>query len=202
MLRHVGKPAFYDEEKIPFGPANLCVVPSGDIFLVEGYGSSYVLHFDADGNLLNRFGGRGNDPRHTKWAHGIFYAEVDGEPLLHIAVDEPSLIKRFRLDGTYHSLLLGDFLHPRTLVAHGGLWAVAEMQGRVTLLPEAGKGEPVHLGFSGESMEDVFELRTCAREEFLPGRFVSAHDIAFFPDGDMIVVEWVECGRVNRVRFH
>lgn len=78
VLQHIGKPSFFDEEEIPFGPANVAVAPSGDLYLVEGYGSSHVLHFAADGRLLNRFGGRGEEDEHTKWAHGVFIAEVEG----------------------------------------------------------------------------------------------------------------------------
>lgn len=201
ILQHVGVPGFYEEEGLPFGPANVCVTPAGELYLVEGYGSSYVLHFDAVGTLVNRFGGKGDAPEHTKWAHGIFLAVVDNEPLLHIAVDEPSLIKRFRLDGSFHSVMPGEYLHPRTIVSHGDLWAIPEMQGRLTLVDQT-TGTTTPFGFSKKSMEEIFSFRERPRTDFPAGRFVSAHDVAFFSNGDMIVVEWVEVGRVNKVVKH
>lgn len=200
VLQHIGKPDFFDREQRKFGPANVAIAANGDVFLVEGYGASLVLRFDRGGKLLHTFGGRGDEPHHTKWAHGILIAEVDGQPLLHIAVDEPSAIKRFTLDGLFHSLLPGEFLHPRNIIPNpqGNLWAIPEMQGRLTLL-DPRTGASAHLGHWAKSMPEIFELRRGPRETFPSGRFVSAHGAAFFPNGDMIVTEWVEVGRVSKL---
>jgi hypothetical protein len=44
------------------------------------------------------------------------------------------------------------------------------------------------------------ELRTQARERFVPGKFVCPHGAAFDREGDIFVVEWVEVGRVTKLR--
>ncbi len=200
ILFHFPKPACYDEQGLKFGPANLAFAPDGTLYMVEGYGSSFVLHLNPDGRLLNRFGGWGDEPRHTRWAHGVLVAEHDGRPMVHVATDEPSAIKRFELDGTYHSDLPGEWRHPRNMIpsADGLLWAIPEMQGRLTLLDRA-RGETYRLGDWGRSMADIFKLRTGPSSGFPPGVFASAHGAAFVPGGGLIVTEWVEHGRVSRL---
>jgi hypothetical protein len=44
------------------------------------------------------------------------------------------------------------------------------------------------------------ELRLRPREEFLPGKFVCPHGACFDHDGNIFVVEWVEVGRVTKLR--
>lgn len=198
LLQRFPKPEFYEREGLKFGPANVALAPNGDVYLAEGYGAAYVLRYEATGRYLGRFGGRGDAEAHTTWAHGAFIATVAGEPLLHVCVDAPSAIKRFMLAGEYHSLLPGTFLHPRNIYAQGNRWAIPEMQGRLTLL-DHDTGETVHLGHWGKTMDEIFALRREPRETFPVGAFVSAHGAAFFPNGDLIVTEWVEVGRVNRL---
>lgn len=202
LIQHIGKPPHYDREGLTFGPANVAVDPGGDLFLADGYGSAEILRFEPHGRLVHRFGGTGDEPRHTRWAHGLHLARVDGVDLLHVAVDGPSAIKRFTPDGRYHSELGGTWLHPRNIIARpdGRLWAVPEMQGRLTLLDPA-TGRAVHLGHWGRSMEEIFHLRTLGRETFPAGAFVSAHGAAFLPGGDIVVTEWVEIGRVTRLEM-
>ena len=198
VLQHIGAPQFYEDEGLKYGAANVSVAPNGDLYLAEGYGSSYVLHFDASGKLLNRFGGWGETDSHTRWAHGSFMAEVDGETLLHVAVDDPSLIKRFCLDGTFHSLMPGSYLHPRNIYAKNDIWAIPEMEGRLTLISQA-DGMVHHLGHWGKSMSDIFKLRTGPSTSFPDGVFASAHGVGFLSNEDMIVAEWVKIGRVSRL---
>ena len=198
MLQHIGKPAFYDDDDLKFGAANVSVAPNGDLYLAEGYGSSFVLHFDNEGHLLNRFGGWGDTEAHTRWAHGSFIADVDGEILLHVAVDDPSQIKRFTLDGVFHSLMPGTFLHPRNIYAKDDLWAIPEMGGRLTLIDQV-TDEIHHLGHWGEKMEDIFKRRTGPRDSFPDGIFASAHGVGFLSNADIIVAEWVEVGRISKL---
>jgi hypothetical protein len=198
VLAHIGRPDFFEKEGLKFGPANVSVAPNGDLYLADGYGSALVLRFNSRGELLQRFGGWGAGEEDTRWAHGSFIAEVDGAPLLHVAVDDPSLIKRFTLDGAFHSRMPGNFLHPRNIYSQGALWAIPEMIGRLTLIDRK-TGQTHHLGHWGKPIEDIFRLRTGSRETFPDGKFVSAHGVGFLSNGDMIVAEWVEVGRVSKL---
>lgn len=198
--QHIGKPAVYEAEGLKFGPANVARAPHGDLFLADGYGSHFVLHFNTAGELLNRFGGWGREPHHTRYAHGSFIAEVEGEALLHVAVDDPPAIKRFRLDGSFHSEMPGDWLHPRNIYPNhdGSIWAVPEMGGRLTLIDRV-RDEVLHLGHWGKPMSEIFHLRHGPFDSFPAGTFGSPHGVGFLANGDIIVVEWLECGRVSKL---
>ena len=48
----------------PFNhPADICVAPSGDLFVADGYGNSSVHRFSADGILIASFGSPGRGAR-------------------------------------------------------------------------------------------------------------------------------------------
>lgn len=199
ILQHIPPPPFYKEQGLNYGAANMCIANNGDLFLAEGYGEAFVLHYNSEGTLLNHFGGRGSKPEHTNWAHGIFIAPYHKKELLHVVTDDPSEIKRFEFNGTYHSTVTGTFLHPRNVHIRDTLWAIPEMQGRVTLIDQS-NGEITHLGSSEKTMEEIMVDRNMPRKTFHPERFVSAHGLCFLSHGDIMVTEWVEVGRVSRLR--
>jgi hypothetical protein len=72
------------------------------------------------------------------------------------------------------------------------------LQGRVTLI---GKENQVlaQLGDSGIT-SGVDPLRRETRDNFIPGRFICPHGACFDHDGNIFVVEWVEVGRVTKLR--
>jgi len=196
VLFHWGKPEIYEENEWKWGPANVLVMNNGDIYLVEGYGEAYVLHFNAQGDLLNRFGGRIEGPEGTNWAHGIHLAEFEGEQLLHITCDDPSEVKRFTLDGKYHSTFPVTLQHPRGIYGTEELWAIPEMQCRLTLYnPKTEKS--VHLGDWGKTMQEIFELRSGSLESMPIGSFCSAHGATILSDGRIVISEWIEVGRLS-----
>ena len=196
VLFHWGKPEIYTDNGWTFGPANVVVRPNGDLFVAEGYGEAFVLHFNAEGELLNRFGGRKPGRDSTNWAHGIAVREFKGEELLHIACDEPSEIRRFTFDGEYHSTVELSLNHPRGIYGHADCWIIPEMQCRLTL-HEPGNGRTVRLGDWNKTMEEVFELRALPTDKMPVGAFCSAHGAAVFSDGTLLVSEWVEHGRLT-----
>ena len=55
-----------------------------------------------------------------------------------------------------------------------------------------------HLG--DDSTSKWRETRTMAREKFTPGKFVTPHGACFDRKGNIFVAEWVEVGRVTKLR--
>jgi len=73
---------------------------------------------------------------------------------------------------------------------------VPELEARVTILDA--KNEPVvHMG---QGPANFREVRLKTREAFQPGQFVAPHSACFDPSGNVFVVEWVEVGRVTKLR--
>ena len=95
-----------------YKPTHVIAAPDGSFYVLDGYGTSLVLHYDAKGGLLGVFGGRGKTPGSINEAHGGSIDPRDpARPTLLITSRQDGLIKRFGLDGTY----LGNIALPNTL---------------------------------------------------------------------------------------
>jgi hypothetical protein len=56
----------------------------------------------------------------------------------------------------------------------------------------------VNLG--DDSSSDYMATRKLTRDHFVPGKFVCPHGACFDHAGNIFVVEWVEVGRVSKLR--
>ncbi|MEM1320526.1 MAG: 6-bladed beta-propeller [Bacteroidota bacterium] len=87
-------------------PTETAIAPNGDIYVADGYGLQYILHYNARGELLNVFGGRPpaagktEEDKYFDNAHGICYDDRDAtNPSLLITARQQNKLKRFSLDG-------------------------------------------------------------------------------------------------------
>ena len=77
-------------------PTHICVVPSGEIFVTDGYGNSRVVKFSARGEFLLEWGRRGTDPGEFHTPHVITLGH-DG--LLYVTDRENDRIQVFDQTG-------------------------------------------------------------------------------------------------------
>jgi len=185
----------YAAKKIPWSPTNLAVAPNGDFYVADGYGSSYVLQYNSKGEYIRTFGGLGSEPGKLNQPHGIWVDMRGPTPILTVADRRNYRLQYFTLDGT-HMGFSGRLNYP----CHFNTWkefmVVPELEARVTIL--GANNEPVvHLG---QGPTNFREVRLKAREAFLPGQFVAPHGACFDAGGNVFVVEWVEVGRVTKLR--
>jgi hypothetical protein len=81
-------------------PTETAIAPNGDIYVADGYGLQYIMHYKANGELLNVFGGRGESESNFDNAHGICYDDRDPKnPCLLITARQQNKLKKFSLDG-------------------------------------------------------------------------------------------------------
>jgi len=91
-------------KKEEFNPTETAVLPNGDFYVADGYGNQYVSHFNSKGELLNIFGGKGEETHQFLNAHGICLDDRDkNNPTLLVTAREQNILKRFSLDGKYIS---------------------------------------------------------------------------------------------------
>ena len=86
-----------------FLPTETCIGPSGDIYVIDGYGSQYILQYSARGEFIRKFGGDSfiRDDK-FKQAHGIALDNRDPlNPVLLCTERIKNCFKRFTLDGQY-----------------------------------------------------------------------------------------------------
>ena len=88
------------ESKKKYIPTETTIAPNGDIYVADGYGEQYIIHYNSKGELLNVFGGRGSETHHFDNAHGICLDTRNGKvPTLLITARQQNKLKRFSLDG-------------------------------------------------------------------------------------------------------
>lgn len=181
-----------------YSPTNVAIAPNGDVYVGDGYGSSYVNQYNAKGEYIRTFGGgRGSEPGQLNEPHGIWMDTRGSKPLVVVADRRNNRLQRFTLEGTHVDFVPG-FRLPCHFDEHKGTVVVPDLQGRVTLI---GKDNAVlaHLGDSNPE-GGKYPLRTQPRDSFVPGQFICPHGACFDRDGNIFVVEWVEVGRVTKLR--
>lgn len=188
--------AYTGPDKVKWKPTNLAVAPNGDIYVGDGYGSSYIVQYNKDGEYIRTFGGPGEEPGKLKVPHGIICDTRGEQPLILVADRSNRRLQYFTLDGAHLK-----FEHNVDLPCHFDIYKTGEMvipdlARRVTVFDK--HNNPVaHLG---EGLDDWFQRRQKTREAFIPGKFVCPHGACYDHDGNIFVVEWVEVGRVTKMR--
>jgi hypothetical protein len=206
---------------LPYRPTNLCLGPNGDFWFGDGYASSYMFHYSGSGpypKLLNTFGGlppvkeQGNAqaqgqaiqgpsaPIETmRTPHGNFVDLRDpAKPILLVADRGNNRIVRYTLDDKPIDIIAGT-RSPCHFHEHKGVIVVPDLQSRVTLFDRDNR-VIVHLG-DGNYQGEARQIRTTAdRSKFEPGKFIAPHGAIFDHAGNIFIVEFVEIGRVTKLR--
>ena len=88
-----------------FKPTETCVNPAnGDIYVADGYGSNYIIQYNAKGQYIRHFGGVGDADGQFNCCHGIVVDVRNKQnPTLLITSRASQMLKRFTLDGKYIS---------------------------------------------------------------------------------------------------
>lgn len=203
-LWHVEKPTFYDGKDLKYVPSNVAVSQTGDVFYADGYGSWFIHHYDKDGNYKKTFGGPDAGAATTIHPHGLYIDTRGKEPLLVVTENDPKgkdpgRLHAFNLNCEHHSVLPTKVRSPRHGDLRDGLVVVPDLDAVVTLVDE--KQQVVaELGDGFTTFEEVRSLRTKPRDQFNPGKFICPHDAAFDNDGSIFVAEWVDVGRVTKLK--
>ncbi len=179
-----------------YSPTNLAIGPNGDIYVGDGYGSSFINQYTSTGKFIRSFGGPGSEAGQLEQPHGICVDDRGLQPLLLVADRRNGRLQYFTLDGKHHSFVYG-VIYPCHFDVRRDTLLIPELYGRVTLM-DGGNRVIAQLG------QDVSatwrQVRTQPRETFSPGRFVCPHGACFDHEGNIFVVEWVEVGRVTKLR--
>ena len=205
VIWHVDKPPFYKDHKdLKYTPTNIAIAPSGDLYFADGYGSWFIHRLDKNGNYKQTFGGPGDTDTATIHPHGL-YCDVRGkEPLVVVAENDPKgqkpgRLHAFTLDCKHHSYLPTKVRSPRHFDRKDNLVVIPDLDAVVTLIDESNQ-IITQLGDGFTTFNEVRALRAKPRDQFKPGKFICPHDAAFDQDGSIYVSEWVDVGRVTKLR--
>ena len=180
-----------------YNPTNVAIAPNGDIYVGDGYGSYYVNQYNSRAEHIRTFGGKGSDAGQLAEPHGLWVDARGTAPVLVVADRRNNRLQRFTLDGKHIDFVPG-FRLPCHFDERKGMVVIPDLHGRVTLLDSANKIVE-HLGDSKDPNWNN-PLRAQPREAFIPGQFICPHGACFDHEGNVFVVEWVEVGRVTKLR--
>jgi hypothetical protein len=199
-----------------FMPTNYAFHPDGGFFLADGYGGYCIHRYDADANYVSTFGkpsdgakadGTFNTP------HGIWIDTRSepgrpdpGAPRIVVADRANERLQWFTLAGEHIRTQAG-FLLPANCDIYGDLLLVPDLFGRVTLLDGDNK-VLAHLGDDSARMladkpDGKVKKQWVIRFDeklWFPGKFVHPHDACFDAGGNIYVVDWVNSGRITKLR--
>ena len=184
-------------KQIKYSPTNLAITPNGDIYIGDGYGSSYINQYDSQGKYIRTFGGPGKEAGQLLCPHGI-HADTRGpEPILMVADRTNKRIQSFTPEGKHIDFLYGTNAPCYFDIFKNGDVVVPDLFARVTLMDKDNK---IITELGDDSHSEYMKTRKMTRDHFTPGKFVCPHGACFDHAGNIYVVEWVEVGRVSKLR--
>jgi hypothetical protein len=158
----------------------------------------------AGGGVPGQGRGRGTGPvpapiENMNNPHGIWLDERDAaKPMLLVADRGNRRIVRYTLDDKPVDIVEGT-LAPCHFHTMKGVMVVPDLQCRVTLFDKDNK-VIAHLG-DGAYAGRQGQLRVATdRSQFEPGKFITPHGAWFDHAGNIFVGEWVEIGRLTKLR--
>jgi hypothetical protein len=193
--------AYQPKDKTPaaYRPTNVAIAPNGDIYVGDGYGSSFINQYNQKAEFIRTFGGLGTRADQLDCPHGLWVDTREETPLLVVTDRGNSRLQRFTLGGKHVDSIVGTSKMPCYLHERNGEVVIPDLLSKVVILDR--KNHVVaSLGESEYSREDWSTVRNQSPGTFVPGRFVCPHGACFDHEGNIFVVEWVEAGRVTKLR--
>jgi streptogramin lyase len=151
----------------PFNlPTDIVELPSGDLYMTDGYGNARVHKFSADGSYQFSWGGPGTAPGQFNLPHGIWY---DRRGRLLVADRENDRVQVFDLDGKLLNVWPTELTGPAFFYVddedvvyipehNAGMFSIVTLDGERL----ARWGAPIHKsihGVWGDSRRDIYVVQ-------------------------------------------
>ncbi len=175
-------------------PTNVAFHPDGDVFVGDGYGSSYIHLYSKDGDYKGIVVKPGHDAGFVQQPHGLWVDHRSKTPKLVVADRANRRLQEFTLEGQHLGFVTEGMRQPCHIHYNHDLVLVPDLTSVVTILDKDNKV----VASLGDGAPD--DLRNEPREKFIPGKFVHPHAAIWINKRDIVVVEWVPIGRVTLLK--
>ena len=169
------------------------VAPDGRIFAVDGYARDYIHIFDAAGKYQKSIGGKAA-PHSFKTNHKIAIDTRFDPPRILCCDRENRRVVHLSLDGEVLGVI-PEMKRPAAVAVFGDWAAVAEIEGRLSLLDKQGKTVKV---LGENTVKEQTATNKVAPSDWRTGILTAPHGVDFDEQGNIFVTEFNTFGRVVR----
>lgn len=208
----------YKEAK-EFVPTETAITKNGEVYVADGYGSQYIIHYDAQGSIKNIFGGRpstgsggagaSTEESYLDNAHGICIDYRTSPETLIVTDRTRCCFKRFTMGGQYletialpgacvcRPVIKGDYLYAAVLRSpdlnheNSGFVVILNKQNRV--ISVVGGNEAV---YEGNILKPMSQSVAASGETL----FKHPHDVMVDDEENLYVCQWAS-GKVYPFKF-
>lgn len=186
-------------------PTETAIADNGDIYVADGYGEQYIVHYNANGDLLNIFGGKGDEDHLFNNAHGICIDNRDpSNPTLLITARMQNKLKRFSLNGEYldsidlpgaficRPVIKDDTIYLATIWSGSGAEGsgfVSILDGDDQLISAPGGCTPV---YKEKKLQPMYQALNV---------FYHPHDVCVDDDENLYVAQW-NAGKTYPIKLY
>jgi len=166
------------------------VAPDGTIYVVDGYGTDNIHIFEQDGTYRTTWVGR-KKPYQFKNLHKIFIDLRYDTPRI-LGCDRANLrLVHLTLEGELIGDYATDLRRPSAAAFHGGNVAIAEINGRISVLDKEG-----NIITTMGTNNDKYNGNRTPPTKWREGVTTSPHGIAYDADGNILMTEYSKFGRI------
>ncbi len=179
-----------------FNPTNVVALPDGTIFVADGYGKNWIHKYDKSRKYIKSFGGPGGMPAEDgkfNRCHGLTVDRRGPKPMLIVCNRESGRVEMWDTDGNLVKVLQRNLRMPAAVNVSGDYIAIAELQGRVTIL---GKDNSIVAQIGDNPNESHRANYGLEPAQWVEGICNSPHGITFDHSGNVVVSEWSQFGRL------
>ncbi|HEY9232681.1 MAG TPA: peptidase, partial [Blastocatellia bacterium] len=180
-----------------FKPTGIAFAPGGDFYVTDGYGKSYVHHYNAKGDYVRSWGGEGSGVGQLKQPHGIWVDTRYPAARVLVADRANHRLQFFTLDGKPDGMVTEDLRLPSNFHQRGMEIVIADLQGRVTIIDTHNR-ILTHLGDNEDPK--LRGQNPVPVEQWKDGQFISPHCPRWDSAGNLYVAEWLSSGRISKLK--
>jgi peptidylamidoglycolate lyase len=176
-------------------PTETAIAANGDIYVADGYGKDYIIQYNAKGEYIRHFGGKGEKEEHLLNAHGVCIDyRHKKNPTLIVTSRQQNAFKRYTMEGKYietisipgawvcRPVIKGEYLYAAVLQSKSAEW---KQSGFVTILDKHNKvvsnlagSVPVYTKGVAAEMSQTLKV------------FQYPHDVCIDDEENLYIAQW------------